>query len=204
MSLHACESRVVARAVIHDTFACTQHCCKEAVDELETGDISPYGDGWIDVKIILNILTGGLAIVVFPDMFNFNPPPRSEFARASTQRRRCPPGFPFNPKGSQDVRVNNGPFTKKIHCKEIRKSKTPKIPIIKLNHLFESLNKIGLLRRLDATLRLWVNPGTVNFTVGQANTADVNYRLVPGNNTFSNTCPLMVHCHGGANGIVPA
>ena len=101
-------------------------------------------------------------------------------------------------------RTNNGPFTKKIHCKEIRKSKTPKIPIIKLNHLFESLNKIGLLRRLDATLRLWVNPGTVNFTVGQANTADVNYRLVPGNNTFSNTCPLMVNCHGGANGIVPA
>ena len=32
--------------------------------------------------------------------------------------------------------------------------------VIKLNYLFESLNKIGLVKRLDAQLRLWVNPGT--------------------------------------------
>jgi hypothetical protein len=94
------------------------------MDELETGDISPYGDGWIDVKIILNILTGGLAIVVFPDMFNFNPPPRSEFARASTQRRRCPPGFPFNPKGSQEQTMDR--LQKKSTVKRSEKVKLQK------------------------------------------------------------------------------
>ena len=39
--------------------------------------------------------------------------------------------------------------------------------VIKLNYLFESLNKIGLVKRLDA-LRLWVNTGTVNVTVNGA------------------------------------
>ncbi len=38
--------------------------------------------------------------------------------------------------------------------------------VIKLNYLFESLNKIGLVKRLDAQLRLWVNTGIVNVTVG--------------------------------------
>ena len=38
--------------------------------------------------------------------------------------------------------------------------------LIKLNYLFESLNKIGLVKRLDAQLRLWVNTGIVNVTVG--------------------------------------
>jgi len=33
--------------------------------------------------------------------------------------------------------------------------------VIKLPHLFESLSKMGLVRRFDATLRLWVNTGTV-------------------------------------------
>jgi hypothetical protein len=43
---------------------------------------------------------------------------------------------------------------------------------IKINHLFESLNKNGLVRRFDATLRLWVNSGTAHITVGQPNTTD--------------------------------
>jgi hypothetical protein len=34
--------------------------------------------------------------------------------------------------------------------------------VIKLNYLFESLNKIGLVKRFDAQLRLWINTGTVN------------------------------------------
>ncbi len=34
--------------------------------------------------------------------------------------------------------------------------------VIKLNYLFEILNKIGLVKRLDAQLRSWVNTGTVS------------------------------------------
>ncbi len=44
--------------------------------------------------------------------------------------------------------------------------------VIKLNYLFESLNKIGLVKRLDAQLRLWVNTGTVNITVGNVDTTN--------------------------------
>jgi hypothetical protein len=72
--------------------------------------------------------------------------------------------------------------------------------VIKLNHLFESLNEIGLVRKLDASICLWVNTGTVNIAVGQPNSTDLNYRLVPGNNTFSSTCPLMVNYHEGSAG----
>ena len=66
--------------------------------------------------------------------------------------------------------------------------------VIKLSHLFESLGKMGLVRRFDATLRLWVNTGTVNITTDNVG-KDVsqNYTLTPNNNSFSNTCPLMVN-----------
>jgi hypothetical protein len=66
--------------------------------------------------------------------------------------------------------------------------------VIKLSHLFESLGKMGLVRRFDATLRLWVNTGTVNVTTDNVG-KDVsqNYTLTPNNNSFSNTCPLMVN-----------
>jgi hypothetical protein len=62
--------------------------------------------------------------------------------------------------------------------------------VIKLNYLFESLNKIGLVKRLDAQLRLWVNTGTVNVTVANPDANTCAYNLTPANNTFSNTCPF--------------
>jgi hypothetical protein len=66
--------------------------------------------------------------------------------------------------------------------------------VIKLNYLFESLNKIGLVKRLYAQLRLWVNTGTVNVTVASPTSGtDISYILTPANNTFSSTCPLMVN-----------
>jgi hypothetical protein len=61
--------------------------------------------------------------------------------------------------------------------------------VIKFNDLFESLNKIGLVKRFDAQLRLWINTGTVNINVTGVNTASVAYNLTPADNTFSNTCP---------------
>jgi hypothetical protein len=65
--------------------------------------------------------------------------------------------------------------------------------VIKLSHLFESLGKMGLVRRFDATLRLWVNTGTCCVTVDSPTLDTVNYCLTPANNSFSNTCPLMVN-----------
>jgi len=78
--------------------------------------------------------------------------------------------------------------------------------VIKLNYLFESLNKIGLVKRLDAQLRLWVNTGTVNVTVTNADSNTIAYNLTPAYNTFSNTCPILINHHIAASGagIVPA
>jgi len=43
-----------------------------------------------------------------------------------------------------------------------------------------------------------VNTGTVNITVGNVDTANQSYLLTPANNTFSNTCPLLVNFHGSS------
>jgi hypothetical protein len=77
--------------------------------------------------------------------------------------------------------------------------------VIKLNHLFESMDHIGLTQKLDAdaSLRLWLNCGTVNVTVGSAGTpANMTYNITPANNTFSNTCPSLVN-YEASNRIVP-
>ena len=49
--------------------------------------------------------------------------------------------------------------------------------VIKLNYLFESLNKIGLVKRFDAQLRLWINIGTVNVSVNNPNGTNTDYSL---------------------------
>ena len=75
--------------------------------------------------------------------------------------------------------------------------------VIKLNHLFESMDHIGLTQKLDASLRLWLNCGTVNVTVGNAASAqNLTYNITPANNIFPNTCPLLVH-YDASNKIVP-
>jgi hypothetical protein len=56
--------------------------------------------------------------------------------------------------------------------------------VIKLNHLFESLKKIGLVKHFDSTLRLWINTGTVNINVANPDANNCAYILIPSNNTF--------------------
>ncbi len=64
--------------------------------------------------------------------------------------------------------------------------------MIKLNTLFDSLAKIGLVKRLDATVRLWVNTGAVAVPVSNPTTAlDLSYNNT--NNTFSNTCLFTIN-----------
>ena len=71
--------------------------------------------------------------------------------------------------------------------------------VIKLEHLFESLGHIGLVKRLDCTIRLYVNTGSVNIKVGTPTSNDINYLYLQGNSTFSNTCPLMINHIGFLN-----
>ncbi len=65
--------------------------------------------------------------------------------------------------------------------------------VIKLNTLFDSLAKIGLVKRLDATFRLWVNTGAVAVPVSNAASASLDLSYNNTNNTFSNTCPFTIN-----------
>jgi hypothetical protein len=85
--------------------------------------------------------------------------------------------------------------------------------VIKLNFLFESLNKIGLTKKFDAQLRLWVNTGTCMVRVTGAdstglayNSTGLAYNMTPADNTFSNTCPMLINYQSSTAGgsIVPA
>jgi hypothetical protein len=65
------------------------------------------------------------------------------------------------------------------------------------------MDHIGLTQKLDASLRLWLNCGTVNKTVANANApTTMHYSITPDNNTFSTTCPLLVH-YEPTNNLVP-
>ena len=65
--------------------------------------------------------------------------------------------------------------------------------VIKLSNVFESLANIGLVRKFDCTLRLWFNTGTVNATIANGNTIDPDYSITTANNSFTNTCPIMIN-----------
>jgi hypothetical protein len=45
--------------------------------------------------------------------------------------------------------------------------------VIKLNHLFESIDNIGLTQKLDASLRLWLKCGTVKITAAGAGSGGI-------------------------------
>ena len=64
--------------------------------------------------------------------------------------------------------------------------------VIRLNTLFESLGAIGLTKRADLVLRLYVNTGTLNVAVSSPNTTTPGYSLTQTNNGFNGTCPFTI------------
>lgn len=78
--------------------------------------------------------------------------------------------------------------------------------VIKLSSLFESLSSIGLTKKADIFLRLYVNTGTLNVTVSSPATATPGYSLTTANNTFNATCPFTINYlqDTGAQGGIPA
>ena len=65
--------------------------------------------------------------------------------------------------------------------------------VIKLSTLFESLSSIGLTRKADMFLRLYINTGTLNATVTGGNTTTTGYNLTATNNGFNGTCPFTIN-----------
>ena len=78
--------------------------------------------------------------------------------------------------------------------------------VIRLASIFESLANIGLVRKFDCTIRLWINTGTVGITVGNPNTTTLQYGLTTATNSFTNSVPFTVNYLNdlSANGGVPA
>ena len=78
--------------------------------------------------------------------------------------------------------------------------------VIRLSTLFESLNSIGLTRKADIFLRLYVNTGTLNATISSPNTTTPGYSLTTTNNSFNNTCPFTINYINelSSNGGIPA
>ena len=78
--------------------------------------------------------------------------------------------------------------------------------VIRLSSLFESLANIGLMRKFDCTIRLWLNTGTINATIANPNGDTLTYSIDSANNTFTNTCPFTLNhlADTSANGGIPA
>jgi hypothetical protein len=78
--------------------------------------------------------------------------------------------------------------------------------VIKLSTLFDSLNSIGLTRRANIRLRIYVNTGTLNATISTPNSTTPGYSLTVANNSFTNTCPFTINYlnETSANGGLPA
>ena len=78
--------------------------------------------------------------------------------------------------------------------------------VIKLATVFESLTAIGLTRKADIFLRLYINTGTLNASISSPNTTTPGYSLTVANNGFSATCPFTINylTEASAGGGIPA
>lgn len=78
--------------------------------------------------------------------------------------------------------------------------------VIKLATVFESLSSIGLTRKADIFLRLYINTGTLNASISSPNTTAPGYSLTVANNGFTGTCPFTINylTEASASGGIPA
>lgn len=69
--------------------------------------------------------------------------------------------------------------------------------VIFLKDILDAMDKIGVIRRLDGILRLYVNTGFTRVVYP----ADNQMTFVNGNTTFTDTCPIMVNYMNAVNAI---
>jgi len=71
--------------------------------------------------------------------------------------------------------------------------------VIRVKDLCDVLAQMGLLKKMDILLRLYVNTGSVAVTVaGTPATADGHYYTTQSASTFTNICPITVNYTGAA------
>ena len=69
--------------------------------------------------------------------------------------------------------------------------------VINLKYMLDAIAKIGLVKRADMRLRMYVNTGAVSVTLAGPNTTSTYYTAFT--STFSNTCPFTVNLLYGAS-----
>ena len=67
------------------------------------------------------------------------------------------------------------------------------VAVIRLRDLFDSMANIGLTKRFDGVVRLYVNTGSAQIDVVASNSTTAGYFAALSNSTFSNTCPVVVN-----------
>jgi len=80
------------------------------------------------------------------------------------------------------------------------------VAVIRLRDLFDSMANVGLTKRFDGVLRLYVNTGSIVVNVANPNLDTLGYSSSLSLSTFSNTCPVVVNYlpFTNANGGLPA
>ena len=68
--------------------------------------------------------------------------------------------------------------------------------IINLKYILDAIAKIGLVKKADLRLRMYVNTGAVQVTVNTANATTTTYKSFK--SSFANTCPFTVNHITGA------
>ena len=68
--------------------------------------------------------------------------------------------------------------------------------IINLKYIIDAIAKIGLVKKADMRLRMYVNVGAVQVTINTPNTTTTTYKSFT--TSFSNTCPFTVNLLTGA------
>ena len=66
------------------------------------------------------------------------------------------------------------------------------VAVIRLGDIFDSMKQLGMLKRFDGILRLYVNCGAVQIKVTNPN-ADTTYQYSFSNSSFSNTIPFTIN-----------
>ena len=69
--------------------------------------------------------------------------------------------------------------------------------IINFKYIVLAIAKIGLVKKAELKLKMYVNTGAVSVDIWGANTADTSYGAVT--TTFANTCPMTVNLLTGAS-----
>jgi hypothetical protein len=78
--------------------------------------------------------------------------------------------------------------------------------VIPLSSVFESLSKIGLTRKADIFLRLYINTGTLNTTISNPNSTTPCYSLTVANDGFTGSFPFTINylTEASTSGGIPA